>query len=120
MLVPDLDEYGHPRFGGISGVIASKFLKPASKLAVRFRIYSTPGKCSEYDRRLTSTLADKVVDLPSRRLWKMPVMKDIVPYSELEEYHTTAIEMGNIGNFPLPQDYYNPNEFYFSENISIS
>jgi hypothetical protein len=65
---------------------------------------------------LTSTLADKVVDLLLREDYgKMPVMKDIVPYSELEEYHTTAIEMGNIGNFPLPQDYYNPNEFYFSE-----
>ena len=114
---PDLDEYGHPRFGGISGVIASEISKRTG-IEARGQISGyipRAGKCSEYDRRLTSTLADKVVDLLLRADYgKMPVMKNIVPYSELEEYHTSAIEMGNIGNFPLPQDYYNANEFYFT------
>ena len=115
---PDLDEYGHPRFGGISGVIASEISK---KLGIEARgqisgYIPRSGKCYEYDRRLTSTLADKVVDLLLREDYgKMPVMRDIVPYSELEEFHTDAIDMGNIGNFPLPSNYYNPNEFMFTD-----
>lgn len=114
----DLDEYGHPRFGGISGVIASEISK---KIGIEARgqisgYIPRAGKCSEYDRRLTSTLADKVVDLLLRNDYgKMPVMKKIVPYSELEEYHASTIEMGNIGNFPLPLEYYNANEFFFTD-----
>lgn len=114
----DLDEYGHPRFGGISGVIASEISK---KTGIEARGQITgyiprSGKCYEYDRRLTSTLADKVVDLLLREDYgKMPVMRDIVPYSELEEFHTDAIDMGNVGNFPLPSDYYDPNNFYFTD-----
>ena len=113
----ELDEYGHPRFGGVSGVIASEINK---KLGIEARgqisgYIPRAGKCSEYDRRLTSTLADKIVDLLLREEYgKMPIMRDIVPYNELEEFHTDAIEMGNIGNFPLPNLYYNPNEFQFS------
>lgn len=115
---PDLDEYGHQRFGGISGVIASEINR---KLGVEARgqisgYIPRSGKCFEYDRRLTSTLADKVVDLLLRGDYgKMPVMRDIVPYCELEEFHTDAIDMGNIGNFPLPEKYYNPNEFMFTD-----
>jgi hypothetical protein len=57
-----------------------------------------------------------VVDLLLREDYgKMPVMRDLVPYCEVEEFHTDAIEMGKIGNFPLPQKYYNPNEFQFSD-----
>jgi len=114
----ELDEYGHPRFGGISGTIASEINK---KLGIEARgqisgYIPRAGRCYEYDRRLTSTLADKVVDLLLRKDYgKMPVMRNIVPYCELEEFHTDAIEMGNIGNFPLPNLYYNHNEFQFSD-----
>ena len=114
----ELDEYGHPRFGGISGVIASEINK---KLGIEARgqisgYIPRSGRCYEYDRRLTHTLADKVVDLLLREDYgKMPVMRNIVPYCELEEFHTDAIEMGNIGNFPLPNIYYNHNEFQFSD-----
>ncbi|MDR2868731.1 MAG: 6-phosphofructokinase [Bacteroidales bacterium] len=114
---PDLDEYGHPRFGGISGVIASDISK---KLNIEARgqisgYIPRAGKCCEYDRRLTSTLADKVVDLLLRGEYgKMPVMKNIVGYNELEEYHTDSIDMGNISNLPLPDAYYDINEFTFS------
>jgi len=114
----ELDEYGHPRFGGISGVIASEINK---KFGIEARgqisgYIPRSGKCYEYDRRLTSTLADKVVDLLLREDYgKMPVMRKLVPYFELEEYHADAIEMGNIGNFPLPRPYYDANEFQFSD-----
>jgi hypothetical protein len=114
---PDLDEYGHPRFGGISGVIASEISK---RIGVEARgqisgYIPRSGKCYEYDRRLTATLADKVTDLLLRQDYgKMPVLKDIVPYNELEEYHTGAIDMGNIGNFPLPKKYYDANTFNFT------
>ncbi|MCQ2285619.1 MAG: 6-phosphofructokinase [Bacteroidales bacterium] len=114
----DLDEYGHPRFGGISGVIASEITKRTG-VEARGQISGyipRSGKCYEYDRRLTSTLADKVTDLLLREDYgKMPVLKDVVPYSELEEYHTSCIDMGNVGNFPLPESYYDPNEFYFTD-----
>ena len=114
----DLDEYGHPRFGGISGVIASEISKHTG-IEARGQISGyipRSGKCYEYDRRLTSTLADKVTDLLLRGDYgKMPVMKEIVPYNELEEFHTTSIDMGNVGNFPLPEAYYNANEFYFTD-----
>lgn len=114
---PDLDEYGHPRFGGISGVIASEISK---RIGVEARgqisgYIPRSGKCYEYDRRLTATLADKVTDLLLRQDYgKMPVLKDIVPYNELEEYHTGTIDMGNIGNFPLPKEYYDANTFNFT------
>lgn len=117
----DLDEYGHPRFGGISGVIASEINK---KLGIEARgqisgYIPRSGRCYEYDRRLTSTLADKVVDLLLREDYgKMPVMKDIVPYNELEEFHTSVIEMGNIGNFPLPLEYYDQEQFQFSDQYT--
>ena len=117
----DLDEYGHPRFGGVSGVIASEINK---KLGVEARgqisgYIPRAGRCYEYDRRLTSTLADKVVDLLLREDYgKMPVMRDVVPYCELEEFHTDAIEMDNIGNFPLPKLYYNENDFTFTEQYN--
>ncbi len=118
---PDLDEYGHPRFGGISGVIASDISKRTG-IEARGQISGyipRAGKCYEYDRRLTSTLADKVTDLLLRKDYgKMPVMKDIVPYCELEEYHTSAIDMGNIGNFPLPKEYYDVNKFSFTEQYT--
>lgn len=110
----ELDEYGHPKFGGISGTIASEI---GTKLKIESRgqisgYIPRSGRCREYDRKLTSTLADKVVDLLLREDYgKMPVMKDIVAYEELEEYHTTAIDMGDIGNFSLPKSYYDANEF---------
>lgn len=118
---PDLDEYGHPRFGGISGVIASEISK---RIGVEARgqisgYIPRSGKCYEYDRRLTATLADKVTDLLLRQDYgKMPVLKDIVPYNELEEYHTGAIDMGNIGNFPLPKEYYDANTFNFTSQYT--
>ena len=117
----DTDEYGHPRFGGVSGVIASEINR---KLGIEARgqisgYIPRAGKCYEYDRRLTSTLADKVVDLLLREDYgKMAVMRDIVPYDELEEFHATEIEMGNIGNFPLPAAYYDANKFQFTDQYT--
>jgi hypothetical protein len=46
---------------------------------------------------------------------KMPVISKIVPSIELEEYNTTAIDMGNIGNKPLPIDYYDIDKFGFTD-----
>lgn len=114
----EVDEYGHPRFGGISGVIASDISKRLG-LEARSQItgyYPRSGPCRRYDRRLTQTLADKVVDLLlTKDYGKMPVMSKIVPYQELEEFNTAAIDMGDIGNQPLPLDYYDMNTFRFSD-----
>jgi 6-phosphofructokinase len=113
-----VDEYGHPRFGGVSGVIASEI---SSRLGIEARAqisgyYPRSGHCRHYDRRLTSTLADKVVDLLLREDYgQMPVMRRIVPLVELEEFNTASIDMGAVGNKPLSADYYDINKFGFTD-----
>ncbi len=114
----EVDEYGHPRFGGISGKIASEITQ---KLGIEARAqvtgyFARSGMCRRYDRRLTMTLADKVVDLLLRQHYgQMPVMSRIVPYQELEEYNTTSIDMGDVGNHPLPEEYYDIDKFQFTD-----
>ncbi|MBU2650436.1 MAG: 6-phosphofructokinase [Bacteroidetes bacterium] len=113
----EVDEYGHPRFGGISGIIASEISRKL-KIEARAQIsgyYARSGGCRKYDRRLTMTLADKIVDLLLREEFgQMPVMKKMVPYEELEEFNTASIDMGQIGNKPLPEEYYDIDKFSFS------
>lgn len=114
----EVDEYGHPRFGGVSGVIASEI---TARLGIEARAqisgyYPRAGHCRHYDRRLTTTLADKVVDLLLREDYgQMPVMKKIVPFVELEEFNTTSIDMGAVGNKALSDDYYDVNRFSFTD-----
>ena len=114
----EVDEYGHPRFGGISGVIASEI---SNKLGIEARAqitgyFARSGPCRMYDRRLTQTLADKVADLLIREEFgMMPVMKNLVPYVELEEFNATAIDMGKVGNKPLSKDYFDANTFSFTD-----
>ncbi|MDR1792872.1 MAG: 6-phosphofructokinase [Bacteroidales bacterium] len=114
----ETDEYGHKRFGGVSGVIASEI---SNKLNIPARsqisgYYPRSGFCSEYDRQLTSTLADKVLDLLIREDYgQMPVMQQIMPTEQLEEYNTTSIDMGKIGNQPLPEIYYDKQNFVFTD-----
>lgn len=113
----EVDEYGHPRFGGISGIVASEI---TNKLGIEARAQSSgyfarSGHCRKYDRRLTSILADKIVDLLLREdFGQMPVMSSVVPYMELEEFNTTAIDMGGVGNKPLPEEYYDTGKFSFT------
>ena len=117
----EVDEYGHPRFGGVSGVIASEI---SAKLGIEARAQISgyqprSGHCRHYDRRLTSTLADKVVDLLLREDYgQMPVMSKIVPFVELEEFNTTSIDMGAVGNKALSADYYDINKFSFTDAYS--
>jgi len=114
----EVDEYGHPRFGGVSGVVASEIY---NKLGIEARAqisgyYARSGHCRHYDRRLTATLADKVVDLLLREDYgQMPVMKNVVPFVEVEEFNTTAIDMGAVGNKPLSDDYYDIQKFSFTD-----
>jgi len=114
----ELDEYGHSRFGGISGIIASNITKKL-KLEARAQItgyYPRAGYCRSYDRKLTTTLADKVVDLLLREDYgKMPVLKNVVEEHLLEEFNVTAIDMGNIGNKSLSSDYYDEVNFKFTK-----
>jgi len=114
----EVDEYGHPRFGGISGVIASEVEKNTGIQARAQNIgyYARSGDCRNYDKRFVGVLADKVVDLLLREDYgMMPVMSKLSTYQEIEEYHTSTIDMGNIGNQPLPFNYYDKKEFHFNE-----
>lgn len=114
----EVDEFGHPRFGGISGIVASEI---SNKLGIQARAESTgyyarSGECRLYDRRLTTTLADKVVDLLLREDYgQMPVLKKTCKYQELEEFNTTSVDMGDICNRSLPIEYYDINKFKFSD-----
>ena len=114
----EVDEYGHPRFGGISGIIASE-INQRLGIEARAQItgyYPRSGNCSEYDRRLTITLADKVADLLLREEYgQMPVMAKMVKHIELEEYNTSTIDMGTIGNRPLQKQYYDEDGFTFTD-----
>lgn len=117
----EVDEYGHPRFGGVSGVIASDI---SNKLGIEARAqisgyYPRSGECRLYDRRLTTTLADKVVDLLLREDYgKMPVMSKMCHFQELEEFNTTSLVMGDVGNRPLPEEYYDIQKFQFTDAYS--
>lgn len=114
----ETDEYGHKRFGGVSGVVASEI---SNKLGISARsqisgYYPRSGYCSEYDAQLTATLADKVLDFLLREDYgKMPVLRKIVDKDNLEEFNTGSIDMGAIGNQPLQDVYYNTNEFTFTD-----
>ncbi|MDP1623549.1 MAG: 6-phosphofructokinase [Bacteroidales bacterium] len=114
----EVDEYGHPRFGGVSGIVASE-ISSMLKIEARAQIsgyYPRSGHCHHYDRKLTATLADKVVDLLLREEYgQMPVMKKIVPNVELEEFNTTSIDMGAVGNKPLSEEYYDIDKFSFTD-----
>lgn len=117
----ELDEYGHALLGGVSGKIASE-ITAKLKLQARSQVtgyYPRGGRCFEYDRRLTSALADKVVDLILREDYgKMPVMNSICNYEEVEEYNCGAIDMKCIGNLPLPLEYFNDNNFTFTDSYN--
>ena len=114
----EIDEFGHPRFGGVSGVVASELY---AKLGIEARAqitgyYARSGHCRHYDRRLVQTLADKVVDMLLREDYgQMPVVTRIVPFIELEEFNTTCIDMGAVGNRSLPDEYYNVEKFSFTD-----
>lgn len=114
----ELDEYGHPRFGGISGVIASEISKKTG-IDARSQMtgyFARSGNCNQYDRRLTTTLADKVVDLLLRESYgQMPVLSNIVDYQSLEEFNTGSVDMGMIGNRSLDPIYYDVNTFSFTD-----
>ena len=42
-------------------------------------------------------------------------MSKIVEYPDLEEFNTTSIDMGDVGNMPLPEIYYDINKFQFTD-----
>ena len=45
----------------------------------------------------------------------MPVLSKIVRYSDLEEFNTTSIDMGDVGNRSLPVEYYDFKKFQFTD-----
>ena len=111
------DEYGHARLGGVSGTIASE-ISAKLKIDARAQItgyYPRSGMCSAYDRRMTQALADKAVDLLLREDYgKMPVLNKVCNFDELEEYNCSAIDMGKIGNRPLPEEYFDAETLCFT------
>ena len=114
----ETDEFGHPRFGGVSGVIASEISKNLG-IEARSQILgylARSGNCSNYDFKLCNILADKLLELlVNENYGKMTTLSEIVNYNELDYFKTSAIEMGNIGNISLPLIYYSESDFTFNE-----
>ncbi len=115
----DVDEYGHNHLGGISGVVASE-LKKRTGIDSRTQnlgYYARSGECTIYDKRFCNILSDKVLDLLIREEYgKMPVLTNVTPYQEIEEYNCSTIDMGQIENFSLPKYYYDFENFQFNQN----
>ncbi len=113
----EVDEFGHARFGGISGVIASEIEKRTG-IQARGQItgyFARSGECSKYDKRFVNILADRVLDLLIRKDYgKMPVLGKLTNLNNIEEYNTITIDMGQIENRSLPNCYYDPDKFDFN------
>ncbi len=112
------DEYGHARLGGVCGKIASEI---SAKLHIDARAqmtgyYPRSGRCSSYDRRFTQALADKATDLLLREEYgQMPVLNKVCNIDDLEEFNCSTIDMGKIGNRPLPMEYFDSERFEFTD-----
>jgi len=115
----EIDEFGHPRFGGISSVIANEIEKRTG-IQARGQItgyFARSGECSKYDKRFVNILADRVLDLLIRKDYgKMPVLGKLTNMVEIEEYNTFTIDMGQIENKSLPSGYYDPEKFDFNSS----
>ena len=114
----ELDAFGHPAFGGVSGVIAAD-IKNATDLPAKGIIsgfYARSGSCGEYDMKLTKVLSDKIaLMLKEEDFGKMPVMDKITSYEDLKLENCSTIALPYVGNRPLNMDYYNKEKFTFNE-----
>ncbi|MCF8309297.1 MAG: 6-phosphofructokinase [Bacteroidales bacterium] len=113
------DEFGHPAFGGVSGVVASDIKKetglPAKGVVTGF--YARSGTCGDFDRNFTRVLADKVQDLLLRQEYgKMPVLSEVSEGDPLEVHNTNAVDIREVGTYPLPQAYYDEEAFRFTDS----
>ncbi len=115
---PETDEFGHARFGGISAVLANE-IERRTKIQARAQnigYYARSGDCGKFDKRFVGILADKLLDLLLREDYgKMPVLKKLSNFTEIEEYNCGTVDMGSIENFPLPMSYYDIENFVLNE-----
>jgi 6-phosphofructokinase 1 len=115
----ETDEFGHPRFGGISSIIANEIEKRTG-IQARGQItgyFARSGECSKYDKRFVNILADRVLDMLIRKDYgKMPVLSRHTKMNEIEEYNTLTIDMGQIENKSLPGIYYDSENFDFHKS----
>ena len=43
------------------------------------------------------------------------MLSKIVGYPDLEEFNTSSIDMGDVGNMTLPKEYYDVSKFQFTD-----
>ncbi len=115
----DMDAYGHPRLGGISGKIASEITAQLD-IDARCQILGylpRSGQASAYDKQLTTILGNKVGEMIlMKKFGEMPVLKEIDPLNQLNFNSVQTMPIEKIGNQPLPvRDYYNEFSFKIKE-----
>jgi len=112
------DEFGHPAFGGISGVVAADIKKatglPAKGIVSGF--FPRAGRCGVYDRKLTTALAGRLQEmLKMKQYGRMPVLTTIGEGNDLIFSNTTSIDLSVIQNMPLPSLFYDEQSFTVSK-----
>ncbi len=112
----DIDEFGHSRLGGVSAKIAAALMTRKIDPGARSQISGylpRAGFINHYDHSLTTALGSYVAKmLINKDYGKMPAMEIMGNFREMEAYNAHAVDMGSIGNFPLPIDiYYDEKEF---------
>ncbi len=113
------DEFGHPAFGGVSGLVAADIKKktglPAKGVVTGF--YARSGACGDFDRNFTGVLADRVKDLLLRKEYgKMPVLNEIRTNFNMSFQNTKAVDLSEVVTFQLPKEYYDEELFNFTDS----
>lgn len=113
----ELDDFGHPAFGGVCGVVARDIKKatgyPAKGVISGF--YARSGSCGAYDIKLTQVLADRLQQmLREESFGRMPVVDVVTADAHLVMENTRSIDLEHVGNFPLPESYYDLSAYNIS------
>lgn len=113
------DEFGHPRLGGISAKIANELAQKKIDKGARSQVSGyipRSGFISDYDLALATGLGQRVLQmLLQKQFGKMPTMKLVDEFRHIEAYNAHDIDLGQIGNFPMPI-----NTYYDEENFTIN
>ncbi|HMA69769.1 MAG TPA: 6-phosphofructokinase [Candidatus Mcinerneyibacterium sp.] len=110
-----LDEFGHPKLGGIASKIANILREkgidnPRSQVA---GYIPRSGFISEYDSQFATALGQQVLKMIlNENFGYMPTLENVPYYREVEAYNTKIIPLSAIENYDLPCNFFYDVEKY--------